>query len=82
VNQPVRTLATRHVEITVQNHGVVVDRQAAEANKGVEITHDQINDHTVEGIRSRNHPAFSVQYSLPVVELADVHPHLLEFLRM
>ena len=82
VNQPVRTLATHHVEITVQNHGVVIDRKGADAHGEVIVTHDQINDHTVEGIRSKRYPAFSVQYNLSVVEAYDVHPHLVEFIGM
>jgi len=82
VNQPVRNLLTGHVEITVQNHGVVVDRKEVEANSDVAVTHEQINDHTVEGIRSTKYPAFSVQYNLSVVEKEDIHPQLAEFVKV
>lgn len=59
-NQPVMDLATRKVEITTQNHGFAVD---ADSLKGaVEVTHLNLNDHTVEGLRHRELPVFSVQY--------------------
>ena len=59
-NQPVKNLKTGQVEITSQNHGfaVAVDSLGAE----VEITHLNLNDHTVEGMRHKRLPAFSVQY--------------------
>jgi carbamoyl-phosphate synthase small subunit len=78
----VRNLTTRHVEITMQNHGLVIDRATVDASNGVEVTHAQINDHTVEGIRSTRYPAFSVQYNLAVVEKDDVHPDLAQFLTL
>jgi carbamoyl-phosphate synthase small subunit len=59
-NQPVMDLATRKVEITTQNHGFAVD---ADSLKGaVEVSHLNLNDHTVEGLRHRELPIFSVQY--------------------
>ncbi|MFQ5682049.1 MAG: glutamine-hydrolyzing carbamoyl-phosphate synthase small subunit [Candidatus Binatia bacterium] len=59
-NQPVMDLATRRVEITVQNHGFAVD---ADSLKGAaEVTHLNLNDHTVEGLAHRELPIFSVQY--------------------
>lgn len=71
-NQPVMNLATTKVEITSQNHGFAVDAESlvdddgyAKANKEfgrVEITHINLNDNTVEGIRCLDIPAFSVQY--------------------
>jgi carbamoyl-phosphate synthase small subunit len=48
------------VEITSQNHGFAVDPDSLPAD--VEITHVNLNDQTVEGLRHRNIPAFSVQY--------------------
>ena len=48
------------MEITSQNHGFAVD--ADTLGNDVEITHINLNDNTVEGIRHKNHPAFSVQY--------------------
>lgn len=59
-NHPVMELSTRKVEITSQNHGFAVDDQTLPAS--VEVTHVNLNDRTVEGIRLRNVPAFSVQY--------------------
>jgi carbamoyl-phosphate synthase small subunit len=80
VNQPVRNLRTRRVDITVQNHGVVVDRQAVEAAGKVEVTHEQINDHTIEGLRSTSVQASSVQYHPTVVEKDTAHRDFVEFL--
>ncbi len=60
VNQPVRNEQTSKVEITTQNHGFAVDRDALPAC--LEPTHVNLNDQTLEGIRHRHEPAFSVQY--------------------
>lgn len=59
-NQPVQDLATGRVEITSQNHGFAVDEQALPDE--LEITHRSLNDNTIEGVRHRHAPAFSVQY--------------------
>lgn len=59
-NQPVKDLKTGKVEITSQNHGFAVD--AGSLGNDVEVTHINLNDDTVEGLRHKNHPAFSVQY--------------------
>jgi carbamoyl-phosphate synthase small subunit len=58
----VKDLTTGRDEITSQNHGFVVKRADAEANKAVEITHVHLNDHSVAGIRLKDRPVFSVQY--------------------
>ena len=60
-NQPVKDLQTGHVEITSQNHGFCVDPKSLD-EKEVEITHINLNDNSVEGMRHKNFPAFSVQY--------------------
>jgi carbamoyl-phosphate synthase small subunit len=59
-NQPVKDLATGRVEITSQNHGFAVD-VASLAGKA-ELSHVNLNDGTVEGMRLSDKPAFSVQY--------------------
>ena len=59
-NQPVLNKATGRVEITCQNHGFAVEEETLPED--VEITHLNLNDNTIEGIRHRKHPAFSVQY--------------------
>ncbi|HXG31611.1 MAG TPA: glutamine-hydrolyzing carbamoyl-phosphate synthase small subunit [Thermodesulfobacteriota bacterium] len=59
-NQPVKNLLTGRVEITSQNHGFAVDPDSL--GSGVEITHVNLNDNTVEGLRHREYPLFSVQY--------------------
>ena len=60
-NQPVKNLASGRVEITSQNHGFAVDMDSLDS-ADVEVTHINLNDNTVEGIRHRRLPAFSVQY--------------------
>jgi carbamoyl-phosphate synthase small subunit len=59
-NQPVMDLTTRKVEITAQNHGFAVDVDSIASD--VELTHVNLNDQTVEGMRHRSLPVFSVQY--------------------
>ncbi len=59
-NQPVMDLGTRKVEITAQNHGFAVDDKSV--SDDVEVTSINLNDQTVEGIRHKQFPAFSVQY--------------------
>ena len=58
-NHPVRRLANAAVEITSQNHNYAVDGDSLEA---ADITHVNLNDGVVEGLRCRDVPAFSVQY--------------------
>ena len=60
-NHPVRNELTGKVEITSQNHGFCVDPDSLPAGE-TEITHVNLNDHTVEGFRSRKDPLFCVQY--------------------
>ncbi|MGZ8753436.1 MAG: glutamine-hydrolyzing carbamoyl-phosphate synthase small subunit, partial [Acidimicrobiia bacterium] len=59
-NHPVRNEATGQVEITSQNHNYVV--QADSVPGGADVTHVNLNDGTVEGLRVRGVPAFSVQH--------------------
>ena len=59
-NHPVKNLLTGTVEITSQNHNYAIDEKSLPAD--VEVTHINLNDNTVEGIRCKNVPAFSVQY--------------------
>lgn len=62
LNHPVKNLLTGKCEITSQNHGFAVDADQVRNNPLVEITHINLNDNTIEGIRVKNKPAFSVQY--------------------
>lgn len=63
INHPVLNLITGKCEITSQNHGFSVDRNSVEANADIlEITHTNLNDETVEGIRIIGKKTFSVQY--------------------
>jgi carbamoyl-phosphate synthase small subunit len=62
LNHPVKNLLTGKCEITTQNHGFGVDPKAVRNNEDVEITHLNLNDDSIEGIRLKNNLAFSVQY--------------------
>jgi len=59
-NHPVKDLETGRVEITSQNHGFAVD--ADTLPDGVTLTHKNLYDNTVEGIRVDSRPVFGVQY--------------------
>ena len=60
-NHPVKDLTTGKVEVTTQNHGFAVDTESL-TGKPVELTHINLNDHTLEGLRHKKLPMFSVQY--------------------
>ena len=60
-NHPVRDVDTGRVEITAQNHGFAV-RASSLDGRQVTVTHVNLNDDTVEGLRHRHLPAFSVQF--------------------
>lgn len=62
INHPVKNLVTGKSEITSQNHGFEVSREAIEKSSTVEITHVNLNDNTIEGIHIKGKKAFSVQY--------------------
>ena len=59
-NHPVQDLRNGKIAITSQNHGFAVDRDSLPGH--VEVTHVNLNDDTVEGMRHRDYPVFSVQY--------------------
>jgi carbamoyl-phosphate synthase small subunit len=60
-NHPVRNNTTGKVEITAHNHNFAVDPDSINANE-VELTHVDLNDNTLEGLRHKTLPLFSVQY--------------------
>ncbi|MBI2731662.1 MAG: glutamine-hydrolyzing carbamoyl-phosphate synthase small subunit [Sphingobacteriales bacterium] len=62
LNHPVKNIITGLCEITTQNHGFGVDPEAVRKAANVEITHVNLNDNSIEGIRLKDRPAFSVQY--------------------
>ncbi len=62
INHPVKNLLSGHCEITSQNHGFAVNEKDIRNNPDVEVTHLNLNDKTIEGIRLKSHPVFSVQY--------------------
>jgi len=59
-NHPVKNLINSSVEITSQNHGFVVIEKSL--SKNIQITHKSLFDNTIEGIKLKNKPVFSVQY--------------------
>jgi carbamoyl-phosphate synthase small subunit len=83
-NHPVRDLRTNHVLITTQNHGfaVVGDEHGVPGAPDLEVTHLNLNDGTVEGIRHRRLPLFAVQYHPEAAPGPhDAYLHFAEFLR-
>ena len=62
LNHPVKNVITGKCEITTQNHGFGVNPDAVRAAENIEITHVNLNDDSIEGIRLKDKPAFSVQY--------------------
>lgn len=62
LNHPVKNIITGKCEITTQNHGFGVQPKSVKESSMVEITHINLNDDSIEGIRLKNKPAFSVQY--------------------
>jgi len=62
LNHPVKNIITGKCEITTQNHGFGVNPEAIRRAKNIEITHVNLNDDSIEGMRLKDRPAFSVQY--------------------
>lgn len=62
LNHPVKNLVTGRSEITTQNHGFGVNPDAVKKAEHIEITHVNLNDQSIEGIKVKGKPAFSVQY--------------------
>lgn len=62
LNHPVKNLETGLCEVTSQNHGFAVDAEAVNASDKVSVTHINLNDETLEGLKVNGKNAFSVQY--------------------
>lgn len=62
LNHPIKNIKTGLCEVTSQNHGFCVSKEDTEKNEDIEVTHINLNDNTIAGIRLKNKPAFSVQY--------------------
>jgi carbamoyl-phosphate synthase small subunit len=62
INHPVKNLKSGKSEVTSQNHGFTIDEKEIGKNPNIEITHVNLNDKTIEGIRLKDKKAFSVQY--------------------
>ena len=60
-NHPVKQLKSGKIEITAHNHNFAVDPDSLNPSE-VELTHVDLNDNTLEGLRHKTHPLFSVQY--------------------
>lgn len=61
-NHPVKNLQTGKCEITTQNHGFGVNPESLLEKQNIEVTHVNLNDGSIEGIKLKDRPAFSVQY--------------------
>lgn len=61
-NQPVKNIESTKIEISSQNHGFAVDYDSLKNNSDVTITHINLNDNTVEGLRHKSLPIISVQH--------------------
>lgn len=62
LNHPVKNLISGKSEITTQNHGFGIKAEDVANHPEIEVTHINLNDQSIEGIRMKNKPAFSVQY--------------------
>ena len=62
INHPVKNLITGKSEITSQNHGFAVKLEEGSKNRDIEITHVNLNDNTIEGLRHKTKKVFCVQY--------------------
>ena len=62
INHPVKNLSSGKSEVTSQNHGFGVSMEEIKKSTSLELTHVNLNDDTVEGIKVKGKKAFSVQY--------------------
>ena len=62
INHPVKNLVTEKAEVTSQNHGFGISKEDIQNNPNIEVTHINLNDETIEGIKLLNKNCFSVQY--------------------
>ncbi|WP_137596816.1 glutamine-hydrolyzing carbamoyl-phosphate synthase small subunit [Paucilactobacillus kaifaensis] len=60
-NHPIREIATNRIDFTAQNHGYAVAAESI-VQTNLLVTHQEINDQTIEGLRHKQYPAFSVQF--------------------
>jgi carbamoyl-phosphate synthase small subunit len=62
INHPIINLATNKCEVTSQNHGFTIDEESLHKNTVIQVTHRNLNDNSIEGIKFKNKSIFSVQY--------------------
>ena len=62
INHPIINLTNKKCEVTSQNHGFSIDENSLQNNPNIQVTHRNLNDNSIEGIRFLNKRCFSVQY--------------------
>jgi carbamoyl-phosphate synthase small subunit len=62
INHPIINIETNKCEVTSQNHGFSIDENSLTKNKNITVTHRNLNDDSIEGIKFLNKSIFSVQY--------------------
>jgi carbamoyl-phosphate synthase small subunit len=79
-NYPVRNVIDGKVDVTAQRHTVMLDRSSVESCKDAELLWENMNDKTVEGIRSRDGSAEGVQFIPAAPEPGAINPHIKAFI--
>ena len=62
INHPVINVVTGKAEVTSQNHGFSISKEDVEKHSNIEVTHLNLNDGTIEGIKLKDKNCFSVQF--------------------
>ncbi len=79
-NYPVRSLADGRVEITEQRHSVMLERESLTGNAAVALLMENLNDSTVEGIRTPDGLAVGLQATLAAAQPGAINPHIKQFI--
>ncbi len=80
VNYPVRRMTDGKIETTLQYHSIVLNKKSVERCEHIEISHENVNDQTVEGIRTTDGSATGYQPTLPKLGRDNINPHITDFI--